>query len=458
MFKKNVFVFLSAVFGGIFALFLKDVFFAKKFEYQKKSPEHYFQKTFFSSDNLKNTVPEKIDFTTAAEKSLNAIVHVKNTAIHKITNPFDYFFGGGGTRKYKQIGFGSGVIITEDGYIVTNHHVISEATEIEITLNNKKIYKAKLIGTDPDNDIALLKINTGKKLEYLSFADSNQTKIGQWVLAVGNPYNLTSTVTAGIISAKGRDLKGNSNVESFIQTDAAVNSGNSGGALVNTKGQLIGINTAIASKTGAFVGYSFAVPSNIVRKVVEDLMEYGNVQNAFLGIQYSDREHNLAGVFINEVTKGSGAEKGGLKKGDIIIKIGQVKINHIADLKGQLNAKRPKEIVAITVLRGQKKLVKKVMLSAKKDLILNFLGFHLEIMTTKEAKKYDLQKGVKISKITNPELKNYGIKKGFVLLEINGIRVKTLSQVQNILANKRQSRIRLTFLNLKGERETYMYH
>ena len=354
--------------------------------------------------------------------------------------------------------FGSGVIITEGGYIVTNHHVISEATELEITLNNQKVYKAKLIGTDPDNDIALLKINAKKKLEYLSFADSDQTKIGQWVLAVGNPYNLTSTVTAGIISAKGRDLEGNRHIESFIQTDAAVNSGNSGGALVNTKGQLIGINTAIASKTGAFVGYSFAVPSNIVRKVVEDLMEYGNVQNAFLGIQYSDRKNNLAGVLINEITKGSGAEQAGLKKGDIIVKIGNVKINHIADLKGQLNAKRPKEIVAVTVLRGKKKLVKKVMLSAKKDLILNFLGFNLQPMTTKEAEKYNLQKGIQISKITNAELKNYGIKKGFVLLEINGVRVKTLSQVQNILANKRQSRIRLTFLNLKGERETYMFN
>ena len=456
MIKKIVFTFCIAFLGGGMALFFYHVTGLlepqKTRIYQKKDmrfPVLSTASTEFSD--------KQMNFVAAAEKSLNAVVHVKNTAIRQVTDPLDYFFGGSG-RRYKQIGMGSGVVISADGYIVTNNHVIENATELEVTLNNKKIYKAVLIGTDPDNDIALLKITADKELNYLSFADSDQVKVGEWVLAVGNPYNLTSTVTAGIVSAKGRDLKGNSNIESFIQTDAAVNSGNSGGALVNLQGQLIGINTAITSKTGAFVGYSFAVPSNITRKIVEDLMEYGDVQKALMGIEFSNREDDLQGVLVLRVTEGGGAKKAGLKKGDIIVKINRVKIKNISDLKGQLNAKRPREIIEVTVLRGGKPLVKKVMLSSRKDLALSYLGFHLEPMTTQQAKKYNLQKAVRISRITNKELKNFGIKKGFILLEINGLRVSTLSQVQNVLSQQNSRRVRLTFLNLKAERESYMYN
>ena len=213
-------------------------------------------------------------------------MHVKNTAIKTQSDPWaELFYGrGSGTRKYEQVGTGSGVIISEDGFIVTNNHVIDGASDLEVTLNNQKKYKAKLIGTDPENDIALLKIDADMKLPYIPFANSDALKIGEWVLAVGNPYNLTSTVTAGIVSAKGRDLKGNGNItDSFIQTDAAVNPGNSGGALVNTRGELVGINTAITSKTGSFVGYSFAVPSNIAKKVIEDLMEFGKSTTVCVG-------------------------------------------------------------------------------------------------------------------------------------------------------------------------------
>lgn len=269
---------------------------------------------------------ENIDFTTAAENTIHAVVHVKNKTISKIP-VMDFFYGYRGDREQTQIGTGSGVIITEDGYIVTNNHVIQDATELEVTLNNNKSYQAKLVGTDSKMDIALLKIEADEKLPYTVFGDSDEIKVGEWVLAVGNPYNLNSTVTAGIVSAKARNLA-NDGIQSFIQTDAAVNPGNSGGALVNTRGELIGINTMISSPTGSYAGYSFAVPSNITRKIIEDLMQFGNVQRGVLGIEGGEMNSNYAkeigvketqGFYINKVTKNSGAEKAGLQKGDIIV-------------------------------------------------------------------------------------------------------------------------------------------
>ena len=244
--------------------------------------------TTLSTDSYAKKVglsADVIDFTEAAEKTIHTVVHVKNVSYKTVSNPLlEYYYGYKGGQTQEQVGTGSGVIISADGYIVTNNHVIKDASEIEITLNNKKSYKAKLIGTDSKMDIALLKIDADETLPYTTFGNSDSVKVGEWVLAVGNPYNLTSTVTAGIVSAKARDL-GTSGIQSFIQTDAAVNPGNSGGALVNTRGDLIGINTMISSMTGSYVGYSFAVPSNIARKIIEDLMEFGNVQRAILGVE-----------------------------------------------------------------------------------------------------------------------------------------------------------------------------
>ncbi|MGB1043399.1 MAG: S1C family serine protease, partial [Tenacibaculum sp.] len=236
-------------------------------------------------------------------------------------DPWGFFYGrNNGEKKYEQVGTGSGVIISSDGFIITNNHVIDGASDIEITLNDKKKYKADLIGADATNDIALLKISSNEKFPFIPYGNSDNIKVGEWVLAIGNPYNLKSTVTAGIISAKGRDLEGNSNIDSFIQTDAAVNPGNSGGALVNTRGELIGINTAISSRTGSFIGYSFAVPSNIAKKVIEDIMEFGAVQEAIIGINIS-LDTSVDGVKVGNVAKGSNAEKYGLKKDDIIKKV-----------------------------------------------------------------------------------------------------------------------------------------
>ncbi len=393
------------------------------------------------------------NFTEAAEKTVHAVVHVKNTAIKTQTNPYaDLFYGrGSGTRKYEQIGTGSGVVISADGYIVTNNHVIDNATELEITLNNQKKYKAELIGTDPENDIALLKVNADEALAYIPFANSDAIQIGEWVLAVGNPYNLTSTVTAGIVSAKGRDLKGNSNVESFIQTDAAVNPGNSGGALVNTRGELVGINTAITSKTGSFIGYSFAVPSNIAKKVIEDLIEFGSVQEVVLGISYLPaKDNSINGVEISDLTNNSEAYVAGLRKGDIITNVNNVKISMFSDLLGQLKAKRPGDFVSVTVKRDGATLSKKVKLSIKDRFNSVNYGLELRDLTRSEKKVLGISFGVKITKDPGRENKESSIK-GFIITRINNKKVVNASQVAKFLDVKKRYRVKIEMLNLKGK-------
>ena len=300
------------------------------------------------------------DLTFAAKKSINAVVHVKNTSIVKENDSWALqFFYGDDSRK--RVGTGSGVIISPDGYIITNHHVIDNSSEVIVTTNDNKEYEAVIVGSDEVTDVAVLKINSNEKLEYLLFGDSESSKIGQWVLAVGNPYNLNSTVTAGIISSKSRDLNEYDQInQSFIQTDAAVNIGNSGGALVNINGDLIGINTAIQSMTGGFVGYSFAIPSNIVRKIFEDILEYGDVQKGLLGVRgvalkssYS-KQLNLTdteGFYIDLIEPGFGADLAGLIKGDIIKEIDGIKINKFSDLSGYLSTKRPGDKVNVTYSR-----------------------------------------------------------------------------------------------------------
>ena len=300
------------------------------------------------------------DLTFAAKKSINAVVHVKNTSIVKENDSWALqFFYGDDSRKI--VGTGSGVIISPDGYIITNHHVIDNASEVIVTTNDNKEYEAVIVGSDEVTDVAVLKINSNEKFEYLLFGDSENSEIGQWVLAVGNPYNLNSTVTAGIISSKSRDLNEYDQInQSFIQTDAAVNIGNSGGALVNINGELIGINTAIQSMTGGFVGYSFAIPSNIVRKIFEDILEYGDVQKGLLGVRgvalkssYS-KQLNLTdteGFYIDIIEPGFGADLAELKKGDIIKEIDGIKINKFSDLSGYLSTKRPGDKVNVTYSR-----------------------------------------------------------------------------------------------------------
>ncbi len=415
---------------------------------------NYIKKVGLSSDVL--------DFTEAADKTIHTVVHVKNVSYQKVSNPMlEYFYGYKGGQAQEQVGTGSGVIISEDGYIVTNNHVVKDASEIEITLNNKKSYKAKLVGTDSKMDIALLKIDADEKLPYTSFGNSDDVKVGEWVLAVGNPYNLTSTVTAGIVSAKARNL-GTDGIQSFIQTDAAVNPGNSGGALVNTRGDLIGINTMISSMTGSYVGYSFAVPSNITRKIIEDIMEFGNVQRGILGVEGGELNSTASkelgikqteGFYVNNVRKNTGADKSGLRKGDIIVKIDNQNISTFADLSGYINTKRPNDKVAVSIIRDGDTKIIPVTLSKNEFFSTEFKGMELENISNADKKKFNVNYGVKIKSITNENLSQYADElTGNIILSIDNVKANDIESVSKLLNNKdEQQSVRIEMINKNRE-------
>jgi len=418
--------------------------------------------TSFSSE-ISST---NIDFTEAAEKTVHAVVHVKNLTITKRpTNVTEYFSGGG--KPQASIGSGSGVIITEDGYIITNNHVIANASQLEVTLNNNKTYPAELIGTDPKTDIALIKIESDEAFPYVPFGDSNNLKIGEWVLAVGNPFNLTSTVTAGIVSAKARDLNEfDGKPQSFIQTDAAVNRGNSGGALVNTRGELVGINTAITSETGSYVGYSFAVPANNARKVIEDIMEYGNVQQGILGIRGSNLNSKSAaqfgvtetqGIYVAGIERGSGADKGGIKEGDIINEIDGYHVGKFSDLTGYLGSKRPNDVVDVTVVRNGKQKVIPVTLIKLETYEIDDLG--LEV---KNANKTDLNNrgsshGVIVTRPLTRDIAQYNLT-GALVTHINDRKVSSIDDVKQIMTQRDSyAPIKLTFIDTNGELNKFIF-
>lgn len=407
----------------------------------------------------------EVDFTSAAENTVNAVVHVKNVSINEEKNRVLHFFYGQSVSAEPQVGTGSGVIISEDGYIVTNNHVIDNATQLQVTLNNNKTYIAELVGTDPNTDIALLKIDAKRKLPYLAFGDSNNAKVGEWVLAVGNPFNLTSTVTAGIISAKARNLDTNNKTQSFIQTDAAVNPGNSGGALVNTNGDLIGVNTAITSRTGSYVGYSFAVPSNIAKKVVDDIIEYGNVLDGILGISTPKVNSRYAvenglnevdGVYIEDVTEDSGAFEAGLQSGDIIKKTDEVDIHKLADLNGYLSSKRPGDTIQIAIKRDDEEILKPVILKERQTIIIEGLGLEVKNLNDKDKKKFKTKNGVKI--IGVPELYRMYNLEGKVLIAVGKKEIKNVYDAKNLFsAIGRYGYTSITMVNEKGERERLIF-
>ncbi len=410
----------------------------------------------------KGTGINEADFTVAAEKTVHSVVHVKNVTMSGgPSNIWDFFYGSESTQR-PQVGTGSGVIISPDGYIVTNNHVIAKAQELKVTLNNNKTYDADIIGSDPLTDIALIKIDAKENLPYLAFGDSDNTKIGEWVLAVGNPFNLTSTVTAGIVSAKARDLGRN---QSFIQTDAAVNPGNSGGALVNTNGDLIGINTAITSQTGSYVGYSFAVPSNIARKVVEDIMEYGNVQTVQLGIssprintQYA-REKGLdeiEGVYVESIEEDSGAEAAGLESGDVITRVDDIKIRRFIDLTGYISAKRPGDMVLVTVKRDGDLKQFPVELKEPQKTIVPVMGLVVKNLNEKDKKDYKTKFGVKITGV--PETyRGYGLD-GKVIVGIDGEEIKDINDARAKFSQiSKYGKTSIMLVNEDGERERIIF-
>ncbi|WP_144669599.1 trypsin-like peptidase domain-containing protein [Dokdonia sp. Hel_I_53] len=408
-----------------------------------------------------------VDFTEAANKTVDGVVHVKNVQEYKQPRNMMEYMRGGGQSSRGIVGAGSGVIISGDGYIVTNNHVIAGATEVAITMNNNKTYTAEIVGADEKADIALLKIESGEELPYIPFADSDVTQVGEWVLAVGNPFNLTSTVTAGIVSAKARDIdETDQNFQSFIQTDAAINPGNSGGALVNIYGELVGINTAITSQTGSYVGYGFAVPSNNTRKIVEDIMQFGTVQKGILGVRGGSINSNLAkeeglntqeGFYIADVEVDSGAEKAGLKEGDIIKKIDNITINKFSDLSGYINSKRPNDVVQVEILRDSRSITIPVSLVKPSTFDIERLGIQVKNASKENLKKYKAKNGVLIYRPLTNEMARYDIY-GKVITEIDDIKVSSVDDVKRIFKNKKSNeRVSIVFVDDNGERNRYIF-
>lgn len=406
------------------------------------------------------------DFTKSAEKTVNAVVSIKSFVTPRqqrqsFIDPFEFFFGQGNdnrrqqeqNRKPQQSGLGSGVIITTDGYIVTNNHVVDGAEKLEVTLNDNRSFNAQVIGTDPTTDLALLKIDA-ENLSPLEFGNSDEIKVGEWVLAVGNPFGFTSTVTTGIVSAKARSISSAINsqpmgVESFIQTDAAVNPGNSGGALVTTDGLLIGINTAIYSSTGNYAGYSFAIPSNIVSKVISDIKQYGIVQRAVLGISFTELSSDLAkekkitavneGIYVAEVLDRSAAKEAGIEEGDVIIKLNGIKVKDKGTMMEQMAKYRPGDKLSVTYVRDNKQHNTSMILRnnqgstevTKSNDYLE-LGCAFTELTNEQMNDLQISHGVEVSAIKNGKFKNAGIKPGFIILDINDVRISSKDDVKKV--------------------------
>lgn len=426
------------------------------------------------------------DFVDAAEASVNAVVHIKTTIIQKSAS-YNDFFGAflehlygipGQSQSNTMVAYGSGVVLSPDGYIVTNNHVVEGADEVEVTFNNKVVRQATIVGTDPSSDLALIKVE-GADYDYLVFGDSDKVKVGEWVLAVGNPFNLTSTVTAGIVSAKARNigiLGEGSNVESFIQTDAAVNRGNSGGALVNTRGELIGINAAIASHTGSYEGYSFAIPSNIVRKVVDDLLMYGETQRAYIGIypQEMDAEKaekagmkDIKGVYVADLIEDGAAEKAGIRAGDVMTRINGNEVNTTTQLLEVVRQYRPGDEVEVEVIRdgkaraftlgllnesGSTEVVK------KGDSFYNAtFGVVLQPVTKQEMKSLGINNGLKIVEIRQGAFQGAGVE-GFIITSVNGKSVSSKQELESAIASKRSRKTYIEGVYPNGMRMTFEYY
>lgn len=413
------------------------------------------------------------DFTEAAARSVDGVVHVKTKSIsqQQYINPFDFFFGFGDrtpSQPREQVGFGSGVIISKDGYIITNNHVVDRATEVSVSLNDNREFTAKVVGTDPESDLALLKID-GEDFPYLTFGNSDALQVGEWVLAVGNPFNLTSTVTAGIVSAKNRGnvMGGGLGIQSFIQVDAAVNPGNSGGALVNTRGELVGINTAIYSQTGNFTGYAFAIPISIAGKIAADLKEYGEVQRAYLGIEVLNIEmvrredpekanelSRLNGVVVDAFSDRSSAKSVGIQEGDLITAINNVPIRNFGELQNQLNRYRPGDKVAVTVLRNDKEHTYTVELKnaeggtdiTKSEDPMSMLGATFNTIPDDRKTKLGISSGIEVASVdANGLFRKEGINKGFIIMRANNTPVNSEQDLANIVASvsNRQDKVLL---------------
>ena len=479
--KKILSIFLFATLGGGAALFINYLILKPTaFENSSKQQSPIRLADLTSSAGT-------IDFRAAAEQTVHAVVHIKTkfTSQQTYYDPFQGFFGGGSGMQIvpkEQESSGSGVIISNDGYIVTNFHVVQNAEKIEVTLNDKRTYEAELVGTDPNTDLAVLRVQE-KGLPFIAYGNSDDVKVGEWVLAVGNPFNLTSTVTAGIVSAKARNINiisgngsGSGAVESFIQTDAAVNPGNSGGALVNTLGQLVGINSAIATSTGSFSGYSFAIPVNLVRKVVVDLVEFGTVQRGYLGVNIKDVDAQLVkeqklgklnGVYVVGVLADGAAASAGLDGGDVIIKVGEIFVNNVSELQEQVNNFRPGDKVVVTYVRDSKEKIVNVILKNKnnsaellkkedKSMDVESLGAVFETIAPEDMKRLNISNGLRVSKLGSGKLRNSGIREGFIITSVDKNKVSSPDELKKILDNKKGG-ILIEGLYPNGSRAYYAF-
>lgn len=422
---------------------------------------------------------EEYDFVDAAEKTVNTVVHIKTEVISRGNSYYD-FFGSlieqlyGGQMQIPNnvsVAYGSGVVISPDGYIVTNNHVVEGASKIEVTFNDKHKRTATIIGNDPSTDLALIKVEA-KDLEFLTFADSDEVKVGEWVLAVGNPFNLTSTVTAGIVSAKARNINilgDGSTIESFIQTDAAINPGNSGGALVDIEGNLIGINAAIASRTGSYEGYSFAIPSNIVKKVVEDFLQFGSLQRAYLGVSIVEITEELAeakgieemsGVYIMSVDERGGAKAAGIKENDILLSVNNISVNSNSQLIGVIGQYRPGDKVKVKIQRKGEILVKEVTLKnlegteemhKDSDSFYNeVLGIKAQALPASLKSELGINHGLKIVEVKDGIFKQKGITNDFIILSVNYQKVSSENDLKKALSNDRNGKVRIEGINSTG--------
>lgn len=455
--KKNfVILFLSVVLSTVAATIISG--------YLNFNPDRYFHNPEERSSTLRQVVLEHQnfpDFTYAAETCVDGVVFVKVVKREKNREAsiLEHFFGYGNpySMPRESVGSGSGVIISPDGYIATNNHVVANGEQIEVTLNDNKTYKAKLVGADPVTDVALLKVEA-ENLPVIPFGDSDSLRLGEWVLAIGSPFNLRSTITAGIVSAKGRslpDMSGEFKIESFIQTDAAVNPGNSGGALVNTKGELVGINTAIASNTGSYTGYSFAVPVSIVKKVVDDIKEFGTVQRAMLGISMTELTQELAalagmkgdfsGVYIAELNKGGAAYKAGVREGDVLVAINGKKMKNPSEVQAAVNSYKPGDKIELLVCRDGKESVYEAELQGEAVAVAATDSIEATVMgaTLAEADKQILAKlrlrgGVQVVDLDKGKFKDAGVRKGLIITHINQTPVATLKEALEIINNARR--------------------
>jgi len=457
--KKFVGIFLIAIAGGAVSLGLYKAF-EKKPAYVYSRPEPVrFEKVSYTPGSALN-LP---DFEAAASISIHAVVHIKSEFQKKslVYDDFFEFFNFRKSSPHEYISpytaVGSGVIVSPDGFIVTNNHVVQDAHEIIVTMNDKRVYTAKVVGSDPSTDLALIKIDE-KELPFMPYGNSDDVKIGEWVLAVGNPFNLTSTVTAGIVSAKARDINilgSQGAIESFIQTDAAINPGNSGGALVNTRGELIGINAAIASGTGYYTGYSFAIPVNIVKKVVGDFMKYGKIQRAYLGVYYKEIDDQFAkdngltdlrGIYVENVIEGGAADKAGIHKGDVILRIDNQPINGKSELLELVGQKNPGENVSVVLTRDGKEIELPVILQSEDSQLVNVKegqgkiiihGGVFQPLTPVQKSKFHLDHGFQLTRLEKGKLQSAGIREGFIVISVDQQPVRTAQELKEALTTRK---------------------